>query len=344
MSEPESDGYKVGIVNSSTFGVYFTDLMDRLRNLGEVQRYEVDPNIGGRELAQKLNGVHYVIASVTPQFDSTFFAHTDDLMLIARHGRGCDNVNLQSATDSGVIVTRVAAEDERDAVAELSLSLIMTCIREVIPANRAVKENQWAKRVNFIGRELSHMRVGIIGYGNIGSRLAEMILEGFKTEVIAYDPNVADAVIRKNGVQPVELGELLTDSDLISLNASLNPDSYHLIEEEEIELMKDGVVLVNTARGELTDETALAKAVERGKIRALGVDVSEQEPMSSDHPLHGLENVYITPHIGSYTERSLREIDEKMVEDIEKIAAGELPDQIVNTEVLESGIRAVDSL
>ena len=331
---------KTAIVNSSTFGENFEDLMERLRAIGSVEGFQLEPDVDGKRLAEALEGYQYVIASVTPNFPETFFERTEKLKLIARHGIGCDNVDLEAATEAGVIVTRVAHRAERDSVAELTISLVMTCIRDVIPANEAVEKNQWGRRNEFVGKELSGMSIGIIGYGNIGSRVGEIISEGFGAEVSAYDPNIADSVIEKTGVKSAGFEEVLRNSDLLSFNASLNEDNYHFVGEEEFELMKDGVVIVNTARGELMDESALISALETGKVRCAGVDVLEEEPPSAGSKVRELDNLYVLPHVGSYTEKSLRAMDEKMVEDIEKLVKGKVPEEIVNPEVIRSENRA----
>ncbi|MFP4176992.1 MAG: D-isomer specific 2-hydroxyacid dehydrogenase family protein [Candidatus Brocadiia bacterium] len=340
LSELTSESCKIAVVNSSSFGRTCPDLMERLEELGSVRRVDVPSNISGRDLARELAGHHFIIASVTPQFPESFFRGQKDALLIARHGIGCDNVDLPAATDHGVIVTRVTHEDERDAVAELSLSLIMTCIRQIIPASDAVQERRWDKRATYVGKELSHMTVGIVGYGNIGSRVGEIVSEGFGAEVLACDPNIADAVLRKTGVRPATLDQVLREADLISFNASLNPDNYHFIGEDEFALMKDGVIIVNTARGELIDTGELVNALHEGKIASVGLDVAETEPIEDDNPLLDFPNVHIVPHIGSYTERSIRKMDEKMVVDVETVLDSRIPHAVVNSAVLRSENRS----
>lgn len=305
-----------------------------------MERFRFDPDVDGKRLSEKLEGYDYVIASVTPNFTEVFFERNQELQLIARHGIGCDNVELEAATEAGVIVTRVGHLAERDAVAELTLSLIMTCVRDVIPASKAVDRNQWGRRKEFVGKELSSMKVGVIGYGNIGSRVTEVIKEGFGAEVSAYDPNIASAVIEKNGIESAGFEKVLRSSDLISFNASLNDDNYHFVGKDEFELMKEGVIIVNTARGELIEEDPFADALESGKVRCAGVDVLEKEPPDEENPLRAVENLYILPHVGSYTERSLRAMDEKMVEDIENLVKGKVPEEVVNPEVLRKDNRA----
>ena len=336
-----SKKHKIAIVNSSTFGKHYPDLWARLEALGDIERFQFSPEVSGEELTAALDGFSFIVASVTPNFPRLLFEKNKDLQVLARHGIGVNNVNLEAATEAGVLVTRVPAAPERDAVAELSLCLIMACIRDIVPGANASKELAWERRSGYVGWELSHMTVGVIGYGNIGSRVGEIIRDGFKTEVLAYDPYIADAVLARTGVEPVGLHELLQRSDLISINASHNPAlNLEMIGKDEIEMMKDGVIIVNTARGQLTDEKALAEAVKSGKIARLGVDVLQREPILEDHPFLELDNVIVLPHLGGYTDRSLHRMDEKNVEDIEMVLQGKIPDEIANPKVLIKGTRA----
>ncbi len=331
---------RITVVNSSSFGVHFPYCLDELESIGEVNRINVPPGISGERLARKLQGAEYVIASVTPDFPRSFFERIDDLKLIARHGIGCDNVDLDAATEAGVLVTRVSGDSERDAVAELAVALMTSCVRDVVPAGKAVEYGRWEKRSEFVGLEISGSTVGVVGYGNIGSRVGEIAKWGFGAEVLAYDPNIADPVIQNCGVEPVSFVEVLSRSDIISFNASHNRDNYHFIGKEEFGMMKDGVVIVNTARGELIEEDPFAEALKSGKVRAAGIDVMEEEPLNEESPLVGLDNLIILPHVGSYTERSLREMDEKMVEDVKRVREGLRPDEVVNGKVLNRSNRA----
>ncbi|MFP3953744.1 MAG: D-isomer specific 2-hydroxyacid dehydrogenase family protein [Candidatus Acetothermia bacterium] len=336
----DNDNGTIAIVNSSSFGVHFPSYLDEIKEVGKVKRVTVNPGISGKDLADKLRGAEYVIASVTPDFPRSFFEESDDLKLIARHGIGCDNVDLAAATEYGVIVTRVSGGSERDAVAELTVALMMSCVRKVSRAGRAVETGRWDTRSDFVGIELSGTTVGVIGFGNIGSRVGEIARNGFNSDVLAYDPNIADPVIEKFGVESVSLVEILSRSDIISFNASLNPDNYHFIGKDEFAMMKDRVIIVNTARGELIEEDAFASALKSGKVAAAGVDVLEEEPLQDESPLTGIDNLIILPHVGSYTERSLREMDEKMVEDVKRVMSGVRPDEIVNGVVLNHSNRA----
>lgn len=322
---------RIAIVNSSSFGKYFPEHVEQLKKLGEVARFEFPANIDGETLAKALHGYNVIIASVKPSFSADFFQHKDETILIARHGIGVDNVHLPSAAEKGVIVTRVTPQVEREAVAELTVALLLDILRQTHDARQAVYQNRWAERARFVGLEIKDKTVGIIGIGNIGSRVAEILRYGFGAQTIAYDPYLSDDTIRRRAAEPVELDELLRRADIISLNASLNEGNYHMLSYPQFALMKRGVFIVNTARGELIDEEALISALESGKVAAIGIDVVEGEPIDSSHRLLRYPNVVVVPHIAAYTYESLRQMGQKVVEDVARVARGERPDEVVET-------------
>jgi len=318
---------RIAIVNSSSFGKYFPEHLERLRALGEVARFDFPATIDGKSLAEALQGYNVIIASVKPYFTREFFEHKDETLLIARHGIGVDNVHLLSARERGVIVTKVTPWVEREAVAELAVALLLDILRQTHEARQAVFESRWAERARFVGFEIKDKTVGIIGIGNIGSRVAEILRQGFGARTIAYDPYLAPETVRSRSAEPVPLDDLLRESDIISLNASLNEGNYHMLSHREFSLMKPGVFLINTARGELIDEDALVAAIESGKVAAIGMDVVEGEPIDGNHRLLRYPNVLVVPHIAAYTRESLYLMGEKVVQDVERVARGELPDE-----------------
>lgn len=320
---------RIAIVNSSSFGKYFPEHLERLRLLGQVERFDFPVTIDGRSLAEALQGYNVIIASVKPYFTREFFEHKDHTLLIARHGIGVDNVHLPSAREKGVIVTKVTPWVEREAVAELAIALLLDILRLTHEARQAVYESRWLQRARFVGFEIKDKTVGIIGIGNIGSRVAEILRHGFGAHTIAYDPYLSPQTIRHRSAEPVDLDDLLWQSDIISLNASLNEGNYHMLSHREFGLMKQGVFLVNTARGELIDEDALVAALESGKVSAIGMDVVEGEPIDGSHRLLRYPNVLIVPHIAAYTHESLRLMGEKVVSDVECVARGDLPEDRV---------------
>lgn len=325
---------RIAIVNSSSFGRHFPEHLHRLAALGEVHRFTLPADIDGRALAEALRGFPILIASVTPRFGPEFFAHKDETWLIARHGIGVDNIHLPSATERGVLVTRVTPWMERDAVAEMTVALLLAVLRRLPEAAAAVREGRWAERAAFVGRELRGKVVGVIGFGNIGSRVGEILARGFQARVLACDPHQPPEAIRAAGAEPADLETVLRESDVLTLHAELNASTYHLLSYEAFAKMKPGVVLVNTARGELIDGAALLAALERGQVAGAALDVVEGEPIGPEHPLLRHPNVLVVPHIAAYTEEALRRMGEKVVSDVERVLRGEPPEEVVNPEVL----------
>lgn len=326
---------KIAIVNSSSFGKHFPDHIEKLKALGEVERFELLHDMRGKALAEKLMGYSIIIASVKPYYDREFFEYKDKTLLITRHGIGYDAIDIKSATEKGTLVTKVAGIVEREAVAENAIALLLDVMRKVREASLKVREGKWQERASFMGYEIKDKVAGIIGIGNIGSRVAEILKYGFGAKVIAYDPNLSEEEIQKRGAQPVSLEELLQTSDIISLNASLNEKNYHMLSHKEFSMMKKNVFIVNTARGELIDTEALIKALKEGKVAGAGLDVVEGEPIDENHPLLAFDNVIITPHTSAYTYECLRGMGDKVVSDVEKVLRGEIPDGVINKEVLE---------
>ncbi|HHV74920.1 MAG TPA: hydroxyacid dehydrogenase [Thermoanaerobacterium sp.] len=323
-------GVKIAIVNSSSFGRNFPEHLEKLKKFGEVDRFQFPYDMHGKELAEKLMGYSIIVASVKPYYDKEFFEHKDETLLITRHGIGYDNIDIKSAQEKGTYVTKVDGYVEREAVAESAVTLLLDVVRKVRGASLKVKDGKWSERASFMGAELRDKVIGIIGIGNIGSRVCEILRYGFNAKVIAYDPYVPSGLIRERGAEPVEtLEELLKAADMISLNASLNKGNYHMLSFKQFSMMKDGVYIVDTARGELIDNEALMKALDDGKVAGVGLDVVENEPIDENHPLLKYENVVITPHISAYTRECLKGMGDKVVSDIEKVLNGQEPDGVI---------------
>lgn len=328
-------GIKIAIVNSSSFGKHFPEHMERLSAIGKVDRFVFPKDVRGKELAEKLMGYSIIIASVTALYDKEFFEYKDETLLITRHGIGFNNIDVDAADQKGTFITIVDYIVEREAVAENAISLLLSVIRKIGLAHTKVKEGKWAERAKFLGFEIKDKTVGVIGFGNIGSRVGEILKKGFNANLLAYDPHLLDEEIIEKGAEPVSLEELIKRADIISLNAFLDDNSYHMISEKEFSLMKKGVLLVNTARGELMDEKSLINALDQGIVGGLGIDVIEGEPIDKNHPLLTYENVIITPHISAYTYECLKGMGDKVVQDIENVIAGNKPKNTVNKKLLK---------
>jgi lactate dehydrogenase-like 2-hydroxyacid dehydrogenase len=324
---------KIAVVNSTSFGRVFPEHWSALEKLGQVRRVSLPSDVKGAVLAKALKGSTAIIAGVNPRFSGDFFERMGpSLKLIARHGIGYDNVDLRAAALHGVTVTRVPGPLEREAVAEHTLALLLACLRKIPQAREAVQKGQWLKRLEFRGSEIKGKTAGILGLGNIGSCSAEILSKGFKARVIAYDPKVSPALARRRHANRVPFNRVLADSDILLLHCSLNAGNRGFINARALAKMKKGVVIVNTARGELVDTAALVKALRSGRVAAFGADVVEGEPLTrKNHPLLNMENACLVPHIAAYTLESMKAMGDKCVADVADVVQGRRPKEIVNS-------------
>lgn len=330
----------ISIVNSSTFGRHFKEHISALKSFADVQHITVPADIEAYSLAEKIRSSDGIIASVTPRFTRQTLEQCNKLILLARHGIGCDNVDLDAATEFGIMVSRVKGVVEREAVAEYAISLLLAASRMVPHGYLAVKDSRWAERFRMIGMELIGKTIGIIGLGNIGSRSAEILSKGFKANVIAVDPYIGKNKFRQYEVTEVSLGELIINSDAILLHCPLTPETKRMLGAEEFSAMKKNTVLVNTCRGELLEEDALFNALESKSIGAYATDVIEGEPIDGNHRLARLSNVIITPHLGGYSWESLHGMGQTCVDDMISIfQLGGEAGELANPEVLKKPCR-----
>lgn len=313
--------YKIAIVNSSSFGKYFPEQLQRLKKIGDVESFVFDNDISGKDLAAALNGFNIIIASVRPFFNKEFFDNKDELHLISRHGIGFNNVDVIAAKAHGTIVTIVPALVERDAVAENAVTNLLALIRHTVASQKAVKHNEWAKRASFLGINVTGKTVGVIGCGNIGSRVAEILKFGFNTRLLVVDPKIDQEWAKKTKAEVVDLDYLLANSDIISLNASLNESNKYLLKDREFFLMKKGVYITNTARAELIEQDAMLKALDADIVAGYATDVMYTEPSFNDHPFVKHSKILVTPHTSAYTIECLQGMGEKCVSDVENLVA-----------------------
>lgn len=319
--------YRIAIVNSSSFGTRFPDQMDRLRKIGDVERVRVAGTCCGAELAKALEGFNVVISSVTPFFDKEFFENKRDLVLLSRHGIGYNNIDIPAAEEAGCLVTTVSPLVERDPVAEGAVAILLDAMRRVSDSHVAANEGRWAERASFVGNGLSGKTLGIIGCGNIGSRVVEILARGYDMKVLACDPVHHDDWAAKLGVpfEYTDVDTVVANCDVLTLNADLNPTSFHILNADVFSKMKKGCYVVNNARADLIDQPAMLAALENGTVKALAIDVMHDEPPLPDDPYFNHPQVLVCPHISAYTEEGLRGMGEKCVGDVERFVNGEAP-------------------
>lgn len=223
------------------------------------------------------------------------------LKVIGRAGVGLDNVDLAAATERGIVVMNAPAGNTI-STCEHTMSMLLAVARNIPQADNSVKSGEW-KRSKFMGVELYKKTLGIIGLGRIGSEVAKRALS-FGMKVIAYDPYLSRDIGEGLGVVMVEFSDLLKNSDFITIHTPLVESTRHMISDKEFALMKDGVRIINCARGGIIDEQALARAMKQGKVTGACLDVFEKEPPDPESELFKLEDVILSPHLGASTEEA----------------------------------------
>jgi len=255
-----------------------------------------------------------------------------NVKVIVRYGIGVDNIDVEAATEKGILVANVIY-DITD-VADHTLSLILSLVRKIPWIHENTKKGEWNwKKFQSISR-LKGKTVGIIGLGRIGRKVAQR-LRGFEVRLIAYDPYQPTEVFIKNQVEKVSFETLLKESDIITIHVPLTNKTRHMIGENEFRKMKRDALLINVSRGGIVDEKALYKALKNGWISGAGLDVLEKEPLRKDNPLLELDNVIITPHIAWYSTSSITELQRKAAEEIARALSGQIPKNLLNREVLK---------
>lgn len=247
-----------------------------------------------REEQKELIRDAYAIISGTEKYDAQMLSGCDNLRVVVRFGVGTDNFDLETMKKMGIQVGVIA---NHNAVAEFALTLILAAMKNLARYDAAIREGKWSR---FPMRELSRKTVGIVGFGRIGRRLAEL-LQGFDVELLTYDPYLDKEAAEKLTAVPVSLDELLVRSDVVSLHLPSTEDNFHMINRETIAKMKDGACLINTARGALVDEAALYEALLSGKLSSAGLDVFGSEPVTAENPLFELDNDVLAPHVSALT-------------------------------------------
>ncbi len=236
----------------------------------------------------------FAVIAGTERYDAEMLEGCSELKVIIRFGVGTDNFDLETMKKKGI---QVGIISNYNAVAEFALTLILATMKNLPLYDAEVRSGGWAR---YSMRELSYKTVGLMGFGRIGKRLAEL-LKGFDVKVLAYDPYLPPEVMIERGAEPVSFDELLARSDVVSLHLPATEATRHIINAETIAKMKDGAYLVNTSRGILIDEAALLEALKSHKLGGAGLDVYEKEPVTAENPLFKLDNDVLAPHVSALT-------------------------------------------
>ena len=274
-----------------------------LKILKEVKEFkvEVKTDLKPDELKQAIKDYNALIVRSATKVTKDVINAADKLKVIGRAGVGLDNVDLEAATNRGIMVMNTPAGNTI-STAEHTLSMLLALSRNIPIADSSLKSGEW-KRSKFMGVELYGKTLGIIGLGRIGREVSKRAAS-FDMKIIAYDPFLSKEVAGQLGIELVELKELFKKSDYISVHTPLTDETRHMISEKEIVLMKSGVRIVNCARGGIIDEGALLEGLESGRVAGAALDVFEKEPPDLSSALLKHKNVVATPHLGASTEEA----------------------------------------
>jgi D-3-phosphoglycerate dehydrogenase len=281
-------------------------------------------------LIDALQGMSASLASIEP-YTAAVLAETPDLRVISRLGVGYDAIDVDEATRRGIVVCTTPGANHH-SVADLAVGLILTCLRQIVVAAEVVRAGNWM--LPRVGVELRATTVGIVGTGLIGREVVKR-LAGFEPRVLAYDVVESPDMVERFGVEYVSFDELLRQSDVLTLHAPLVPETRGLIDAAALAKMKPSAYVVNTARGPLIDEVAIAQALHGSQIAGAALDVFEREPLPASSPLRQAPNVILTPHIAGVTQQSRVAMAAMAIENVARVLRGQAPVSCVNPEVLQ---------
>ncbi len=308
--------------------------LDILQNTEDVN-YVYAADIDKTALLDVIKDAEVVITRSSTDVDEKFLNAATNLKAIIRAGVGYDNVDIDGCSKRGIIAMNVPTANTIAAV-ELTMTHMLSCMRKFPYAHGQLKDQRVWKREDWYGRELYGKKLGVIGFGNIGHRVA-LRAKSFEMDVVTYDPYISSTKATDLGIRYTTNFEEILDCDIITIHTPKNKETIDMIGEEEIAKMKDGVVLINCARGGLYNEDALVNNLKSGKIAMAGIDVFKKEP-ATDHPLLDLPNVTVTAHLGANTKESQREISVQAANNAIESARGIAYPNALNLPIDESKI------
>lgn len=312
--------------------------MSLLRDGGNLRMASsVKPEVLHREIAD----ADALVIRTAGVIDAALMDHAPKLRVIGRHGVGYDQVDVPAATARGIQVVYTPGANT-ESVAEHVLAFLIGLSKHFPQQRKALLEGRYNDRTKLVGRDLTGRSVGIIGFGRIGRRVGELLKNAFNMKVLYNDIVAAPKDVEERaGARRVELEELLKTSEYITLHVPLDASTRRMIKRESVALMRPDAILLNTCRGPVVDEAAVAEALDAGKLWGYGADVFTVEPPEDNHPLIGRDDVMLTPHSAAQTIESLQNMARGVAEDVLGVLRGNAPLNAVNdpAEVAKSRVR-----
>ncbi|HRA31660.1 MAG TPA: D-glycerate dehydrogenase [Thermomicrobiales bacterium] len=306
------------------------DALAILASIGQLRYWDNDLPPDRDELLKLLDGVDGALMLLTDRVDAGLLDRCPSLRVVSNLAVGFDNIDVAACT-----ARRVAACTTPNVLtqttAEFTIALLMAVARQVVPAARAARDGDWKTwyPFRFLGRDLAGATLGIVGLGRIGASVAQMAT-GLGMRVV-YSSGRTD-----ERYQRLDIDELLETADIVSLHVPATPTTHHLIEAHALALMKSDAILINTSRGTVIDADALVAALEEGRLFGVGLDVTDPEPLPSDHPLYSFDRVTIVPHIASATMTTRMRMSSLAAQNVVAVLTGVEPPHCLNPEVLRN--------
>jgi len=327
-------------VNSQQAKVFITRRLPielaNLEQIATVEIWEERQPPPEKILLEKARSANGIICLLTDPIDEILIESATDLKVISQMAVGYDNINIGAATAKMIPVGHTPGV-LTDTTADFAWALLMTAARRLVAADRFTRSGLWKtwEPDLLLGANITGATLGIIGFGRIGKAIARRA-QGFDMQVLYTGRNRSDLHLENTlGVDFVSLEQLLEESDFVTIHTPLSQDTYHLFSDRQFELMKSSAILINTARGEIVDSTALYRALSQGQIAGAAVDVTEPEPIPNDSPLLTLDNLIITPHIGSASRQTREKMAHMAVENLIAGLKGNRLPYCVNPEVYD---------
>lgn len=318
------------LITPRTFGKSDSAPIDMLKKAGcDLIQNPSDHILDEDELIRLIPEAHGLIVGLD-SVSERVLSYGGRLRVISKYGVGTDNIDLAAATRMGIMVVNSPGTNST-AVAELSLGLMLNLARHVSFSDRKIREGTWQ---SYKGFELTGKTLGIIGTGRTGKELA-LKAGGFNMKMVCYDIKKDETWARQVGAEYMPMKKVLKEADILSLHIPLSDATHHIISDQELQLMKENAILINTARGELIEETALYRALKNRQLAGAGLDVWETTP-PVDSPLRELDNVVLTSHIGAHTIEATKAMGRLASQNLIRALSGEIPSYLVNPEVRKS--------
>ena len=315
----------------------FPDALDLIEQTAELEVWPDDEPPAPEQLREALADAEGVLVNVMDRIDTKLLDAAPHLKVVSQVAVGLDNIDIPAATKRGILVGYTPGVLAK-ATADLAFALLLAAARRVVESDKWVREGNWKiahHPMFWLGAEVNGSTLGILGMGGIGLETAKRGL-GFDMKIIYHSRTRKPDLEAEYGFKYTTLNRVLAESDFLSLHVPLTPETHHYIGEKQLKKMKPTAILVNMSRGPVVDTDALYKALTKGWIAGAGLDVFDPEPIPADHPILGLDNVVVLPHIGSASNRSRREMCLLAARNLLAGLKGERLEQCANPELYES--------